>query len=79
MGFTVRTLHHHGVGVAVDDEVETGDIGIEVGGAVGADSLVHAEVGEADNDVRARLRAARQSAPARRHRAPSQRRRTGPA
>ena len=41
--------------MAVDDEVDAGGTGIEVGGAVGVGLLVHAEMRQRDDDVRAAL------------------------
>ena len=51
----VLALGHDGVRMAVNDEVDAGGTGIEVGGAVGVGFLIHAEMRQRDDDVRAAL------------------------
>ena len=50
-GLAVLALRHHGVGVRVDDEVDTLDSGVQIGGAIGLGLGVHAQMGNADDDV----------------------------
>ena len=50
-GLILLALLHHGVGVAVNDEIQPGDLFIQVIGAIRNGGFVHAEVSKADNHV----------------------------
>ena len=51
-GLALLALGHHGVGVAVDDEVDALDCGVKIGGAVRSGLSVHAQMRKADDDIR---------------------------
>ena len=51
-GLIFLALFHDGMRMSVDDEIDSRDLGIQVIRAVRLGGLVHAEVGQADNDVR---------------------------
>ena len=51
-GLIFLALFHDGMRMSVDDEIDSRDLGIQVIRAVRFGGLVHAEVGQADNDVR---------------------------
>ena len=42
---------HHGVGVAVDDDVHTGDVLHEIDGAVGFGGRIYAQMSQSDDDI----------------------------